>query len=75
MRAVLVSDYRHARCAPIGDHAPLVVGLVEEGIHAFEHALANAGRLSEPDRRAEKEDVCIKDFLAEARPSVSPALV
>src|SRR5258705_7917154 len=40
MGAVLVADDRHRRDLAVGGHAVVVVGLVEEGVHALAHALA-----------------------------------
>ena len=52
-----------------------VVRLREHRVHALEHALDDAGRLAEPGRRGEHEDLGREQLLADGRPLVAFALV
>jgi hypothetical protein len=73
--AVLVAHDHDDGHPPVRDQPSRLVGLGQEGVHPFEHPLADAGRLPEPDRRPKHQDVGREDLLPEARPLVAVAQV
>jgi hypothetical protein len=73
--AVLVADDRDGRDLAEREHAPLVVGLGQFGVEAFQHHLAHAGRLTQPDRCRHDQDVGVHQLGTDSGPFVAVALV
>ena len=63
----VADDRRHAHLS-VGWHAALVIGFAKKCI---EHALGNAGRLPQPDRRPNDQDIVVDDTPAQLGPIVA----
>jgi len=75
VRTVFVANDPRQRDLAEARHAATLVGLAEEGVHALQHALGDAGHLAEPNRGAEDQDVAVEDALADVGPGVPVPLV
>ena len=71
MGAVLVAHDRDDGDLAEGRQALAVVGLAEKGIHPFQYALGDAGRLPQPDRRAEQDYVGVQDLTEQTGPVIA----
>ncbi len=75
MRAVLVARDDEARDAIEGNRQAVVVGLGEHRVHALDHALDDAGGLSEPGGRRQHEDLGLEQLGVDVRPLITLAFV
>lgn len=60
--AIFVADHGDGGHLAEGRHATHVVGLTEHRVEPFDHSFADARRGTEPDRRAEHEDVGVENL-------------
>jgi hypothetical protein len=64
--AVLVADDRDRGDLAVGERTPLVVGLGAFRVQTFQD-LAGAGRLTQPDRGRDDQDLRVQEFGADLR--------
>ena len=75
MRAVLVARDDEAGDAVEGNRQAVLVGLGEHRVHALDHALDDAGGLSEPGGCRQHEDLGFEQPRVDVRPLITLALV